>query len=49
MNNLRIKTMGDLASKSEAELLACRNFGQTSLNEIRQRLTEYGLRLREPN
>lgn len=49
LGNLRIKTMGDLASKSEAELLACRNFGQTSLNEIRQRLSEYGLRLREPN
>ncbi|MCY2925030.1 MAG: tetratricopeptide repeat protein, partial [Planctomycetota bacterium] len=47
--NLRIKTMGDLANKSEPELLACRNFGQTSLNEIRQRLSEYGLRLREAN
>ncbi len=49
LSNLRIKTMGDLASKSEADLLACRNFGQTSLNEIRQRLSDYGLHLREPN
>jgi len=30
-------------------LLACKNFGQTSLNEVRQRLAEYGLRLREPD
>jgi len=44
---LRVKTLGELASKTEAELLACRNFGQTSLNEIRQRLGEYGLTLRE--
>ena len=47
IESLGVKTLGDLASKTEAELLACRNFGQTSLNEIRQRLTDYGLRLRE--
>lgn len=46
---LDIDTLGDLASKTEPELLACRNFGQTSLNEIRQRLAEYGLKLREPS
>ena len=44
---LDIKTLGELVSRSEAELLSCRNFGQTSLNEIRQRLAEYGLNLRE--
>jgi DNA-directed RNA polymerase subunit alpha len=49
METLKIRTLGDLASKTEAELLACRNFGQTSLNEVRQRLSEYGLSLREPN
>ncbi len=48
LENLNIQTLGDLASRSEPELLACRNFGQTSLNEVRQRLSEYGLRLREP-
>ena len=47
MGNLQIKTLGDLAGKSEVELMACRNFGQTSLNEIRQRLAEYGLQLKE--
>lgn len=47
LQGLNIKTLGDLAAKSEAELLGCKNFGQTSLNEIRQRLSEYGLNLRE--
>jgi DNA-directed RNA polymerase subunit alpha len=47
MQRLGVSTLGDLAAKSEAELLACRNFGQTSLNEVQQRLTDYGLTLRE--
>jgi len=47
LDNLKVVTMGELAAKSEAELLGCKNFGQTSLNEIRQRLAEYGLSLRE--
>jgi DNA-directed RNA polymerase subunit alpha len=48
LERLNVKTLGELASKTEAELLGCRNFGQTSLNEVVQRLAEYGLRLREP-
>lgn len=47
LQSLNIKTLGDLAAKSEAELLGCKNFGQTSLNEVRQRLAEFGLTLRE--
>ena len=43
---LKIRTIGDLANKTEAELLACPNFGQTSLNEIRTKLDEIGLALR---
>jgi DNA-directed RNA polymerase subunit alpha len=43
---LRIRTIGDLANKTEAELLACPNFGQTSLNEIKTKLDELGLALR---
>ncbi|MFO1052435.1 MAG: DNA-directed RNA polymerase subunit alpha C-terminal domain-containing protein [Planctomycetota bacterium] len=43
---LKIRTIGDLANKTEAELLACPNFGQTSLNEIRTKLDELGLSLR---
>lgn len=48
LENLGVVTLGDLANKTEAELLACKNFGQTSLNEIVQRLTENGLKLKEP-
>ena len=47
IETLKVTTLGQLANKSEAELLTCKNFGQTSLNEVRQRLAEYGLQLRE--
>jgi DNA-directed RNA polymerase subunit alpha len=43
---LKVRTIGDLAAKTEAELLACPNFGQTSLNEIKTKLDELGLSLR---
>jgi len=46
LQRLNVRTLGELASKTEAELLACRNFGQTSLNEVQQRLAEFGLNLR---
>ena len=49
LESLRIVTLGELASRTEAELLGCRNFGQTSLNEVRQRLAEFGLQLRDPS
>jgi DNA-directed RNA polymerase subunit alpha len=49
LESLRVATLGQLIGKTEADLLACKNFGQTSLNEVRQRLAEYGLRLREAN
>ncbi len=49
LDTLGVRVLGDLTSKTEAELLACKNFGQTSLNEVRQRLNEHGLRLREPS
>ena len=38
--------VGDMVNKTEAELLACPNFGQTSLNEIKTKLDEFGLSLR---
>ncbi len=47
LETLKIDTLGDLVNRSEAELLACSNFGQTSLNIIRQALGQYGLRLAE--
>lgn len=47
IEDMHMKTLGDLAARSEAELLACKNLGQSTLNEVRQRLAEYGLRLHE--
>ncbi len=44
---LNIQTLGDLASHTEAELMGVKNFGQTSLIEVRERLSEHGLALRE--
>ncbi|MFQ6048602.1 MAG: tetratricopeptide repeat protein, partial [Phycisphaerae bacterium] len=47
LQRLNIETLGDLASRTEAELLGTKNFGQTSLNEVKQRLAQYGLSLRK--
>jgi DNA-directed RNA polymerase subunit alpha len=44
---LGLQTLLDLISKTEAELLGCKNFGVTSLNEIKDRLVEHGLSLRK--
>jgi DNA-directed RNA polymerase subunit alpha len=46
MERLGIKTVGQLVDNTEAELLAAPNFGQTSLNEVRQKLAEMGLALK---
>jgi DNA-directed RNA polymerase subunit alpha len=46
MATLGVQTIGDLVQHSEAELMACKNFGQTSMNEIRQKLAEFGLMLK---
>lgn len=40
-----IHTVRDLVSKTEDQLLDVRNFGETTLNEVREKLTELGLRL----
>jgi DNA-directed RNA polymerase subunit alpha len=45
LNNANITTVGELAQKTEAEMLKYRNFGKKSLNEIRQKLAELGLTL----
>lgn len=47
LQRLGINSVGDLASRTEAELLGVKNFGQTSLDEIKERLTEMGLTLRK--
>jgi DNA-directed RNA polymerase subunit alpha len=43
--NMNVRTLGDLISLSEQELLAFKNFGETSLTEIKQILTQKGLKL----
>ncbi len=43
---LNIQTIGDLATRTEAELMGVKNFGQTSLDEIKEKLGNYGLSLR---
>jgi DNA-directed RNA polymerase subunit alpha len=42
-----INTVGDLVQKSEAELMDIRNFGQKSIDEVKAKLDELGLMLRE--
>lgn len=44
---LNVQTIGDLCLKTEAELMGVKNFGMTSLVEIKEKLTEMGLGLRE--
>jgi DNA-directed RNA polymerase subunit alpha len=42
-----ITTVGELVTKSEGDLLDIRNFGQKSIDEVREKLQELGLSLRE--
>jgi DNA-directed RNA polymerase subunit alpha len=42
-----INAVGDLVQKSEAELMDIRNFGQKSIDEVKAKLEELGLGLRE--
>ncbi len=46
LQKLNLRTIGELTHKTEAELLGCKNFGVTSLNEINKSLTSLGLSLR---
>jgi DNA-directed RNA polymerase subunit alpha len=46
LQRLNIRTIGDLTRKTEAELLGCKNFGATSLNEIKRTISNLGLSLR---
>lgn len=44
---LGVQTLGDLASRTEAELMGVKNFGATSLDEVKEKLVESGLNLRD--
>ena len=45
LKHANIKLIGDLVQKTEAEILATKNFGRKSLNEIKEILSEMGLNL----
>jgi DNA-directed RNA polymerase subunit alpha len=46
LKKLNINTLGELTRRTEAELLGCKNFGVTSLNEIKKAISSLGLSLR---
>ena len=45
LNNASILTVGELARKTEADMLKYRNFGRKSLNEIKAKMESLGLSL----
>lgn len=46
VEKLELHSIGELIRRTEAELLGCKNFGVTSLNEIKKSLSNLGLSLR---
>jgi DNA-directed RNA polymerase subunit alpha len=46
MNRLGINTLGELVNRTADELLESKNFGMTSLSEVREKLQQYNLTLR---
>ena len=46
LQKLNMRTIGELVRMTDAELLGCKNFGVTSLNEINKALAGLGLSLR---
>jgi DNA-directed RNA polymerase subunit alpha len=42
-----VNTVGDLVQKTEQELTDIRNFGQKSIDEVKSKLEELGLSLRD--
>jgi len=49
LENLACMTLNDVVQHSEDELLSMPNFGHTSLQELKRKLAEQGLKLAEPN
>ena len=46
MNRLNISTLGELVQRTSDELLEAKNFGQTSLTEVKEKLAQLNLKLR---
>ncbi|MBI4713187.1 MAG: tetratricopeptide repeat protein [Planctomycetes bacterium] len=47
LDKLKVYTVSDLIQKTEMQFLGIKNFGQTSLTEIKHRLKDMGLSLKE--
>jgi DNA-directed RNA polymerase subunit alpha len=47
LRKVGITTVGELIAHSDSELMAIKNFGRKSLNEVKEKLQEMGLALRE--
>jgi len=47
LRKVGISTVAELIAHSESELIAIKNFGRKSLNEVKEKLAEMGLSLRE--
>ncbi|HRR06780.1 MAG TPA: DNA-directed RNA polymerase subunit alpha C-terminal domain-containing protein, partial [Victivallales bacterium] len=45
LKNANIKLLGELCLKTEAKMLKYRNFGRISLEEVKEKLSSYGLNL----
>src|SRR5947207_15688930 len=45
LKKMNIRTLGDLTRVTEQQLLSSKNFGETSLSEIKEMMTTKGLRL----
>ena len=45
LKNANIRTIGELVTRTEAEMLKTKNFGRKSLNEIKEILSSMGLSL----
>lgn len=46
MSKLGVSTLGDIVTYTGDQLLECKNFGVTSLNEVREKLAQYDLKLK---
>ena len=46
MARLQINSIGELIRKTGDDMLECKNFGVTSLNEVREKLADLGLKMR---
>jgi DNA-directed RNA polymerase subunit alpha len=45
LDRLGVESVGELSQLTEEKLLGCKNFGETSLNEVKQVLRRFGLTL----